>query len=86
MNRPVVVTRVGGLPEIVLHQRTGVLVDREDSRGLGEAIAFLLGQPNIAVEMGQKAHSRALELFNFRSFGDAYDALYRKVVSIRGSY
>jgi len=85
MSRPVVATRVGGLPEIVRHQETGMLVDKDDSKELGEAIAFLLGQPNVAVEMGQKARSRALELFNFSSFVDAYDALYRRVVSIRPS-
>jgi glycogen(starch) synthase len=85
MNRPVVAARVGGLPEIVRHQQTGMLVDKDDSRGLGEAIAFLLTQPNVAVEMGQKARSRALELFGFSSFVDAYDALYQKVGSIRHS-
>ena len=83
MGRPIVAARVGGLPEILLHQKTGMLVDKDDSGGLGEAIAFLLGQPKIAVEMGQRARDRALELFDFTSFVDAYDALYHKVVSIR---
>jgi glycogen(starch) synthase len=83
MGRPIVAARVGGLPEILLHQKTGMLVDKDDSGGLGEAIAFLLRQPKIAVEMGQKARARALELFGFTSFVDAYDALYQKVVSIR---
>lgn len=80
MARPIVATRVGGLPEAVLHQETGLLVEKEDSRALAEAIAFLLNHPETAVEMGRAGRLRAQELFSLERHVDAYDALYRKLV------
>jgi glycogen(starch) synthase len=43
MGRPVVGVRTGGLPEVVVHRETGLLVDSsEDSAGFARAIEFLL--------------------------------------------
>jgi glycogen(starch) synthase len=81
MARPVVGTRVGGLPEVVLHQQTGLLVEEEDSQALAEAIAFLLQHPETATRMGQAARSRVLDIFSLQRHVDAYEALYRKLVT-----
>ena len=80
MARPVVATPVGGLPESVVHQRTGLLVEPEDSLALAEAIAFLLSHPDIARQMGQAGRSRVLDIFNMERFVDAYDMLYRELI------
>jgi len=40
---PVVATDVGGLPELVIHERTGVIVQPKDPKGLAFAIEALLG-------------------------------------------
>jgi glycogen(starch) synthase len=80
MARPIVATPVGGLPESVVHQQTGLLVEPEDSLALAEAIAFLLSHPDIARQMGQAGRSRALDIFSMERFVDAYDALYRKLI------
>ena len=43
MARPIVAAaRAGGLPEIVVHGQTGLLVEKEDSRALAAAVAYLL--------------------------------------------
>lgn len=80
MARPVVATRVGGLPEVVVHQQTGLLVERDDSQALAEAIASLLAHPERATQMGQAARHRAQEVFSWERCVDAYDALYRKLI------
>jgi glycogen(starch) synthase len=80
MARPVVATRVGGLPEVVLHQQTGLLVERDDSHGLAEAIASLLARPAVATRMGQAARQRAQEVFSWKGCVDAYDRLYRQLI------
>ncbi len=49
MARPVVAARDAGLPEAVVHQKTGLLVEKEDSVGLAQALAFLLEHPQTAV-------------------------------------
>jgi glycogen(starch) synthase len=80
MARPVVATRVGGLPEIVVHGQTGLLVERENSSAIAEAIAFLLEHPDVAAQMGRDARSRARDVFSWERFVDSYDALYRRLI------
>ncbi len=81
MFRPIVATRVGGLPEIVVHQQTGLLVERENSKALSEAVAFLLEHPEIARRMGRDARIRVEKEFSWQAHVGAYDALYRKLIT-----
>lgn len=86
MARPVVATRIGGLPEIVVHGATGLLFECEDSTALARAIERLLEQPDMATRMGQAGRARALELFSWESHVDAYEALYRELVTAGGGH
>jgi len=52
MARPIVATNVGGLPEVVVHQESGLLVEKEDIRGLADAVTGLLTHPEAAVSIG----------------------------------
>jgi glycogen(starch) synthase len=80
MARPVVAARVGGLPEIVIHEETGLLVDEGDDAALAEAIVFLLNNPQTAGRMGQAARGRAEIEFSWQRYVDSYDNLYRLIV------
>lgn len=53
---PVIASRAGGIPEIVTHKRSGVLIPRENPHSLARAIRILLEQPE---EM--RAYGAALE-------------------------
>jgi glycogen(starch) synthase len=79
MARPIVATRVGGLPEVVVHGETGLLVESENSDALAEAILFLLNHPDTARKLGGAARDRAQIVFNWERHVDAYDALYQKL-------
>ena len=81
MARPVIASRTGALPEVVLHEKTGLLVDNEDSAAFAEAILRLLKDPPLAGEMGRQARIRAVKTFGWETFVDAYDSLYRRVSS-----
>jgi glycogen(starch) synthase len=81
MGRPVVAASVGGLPEVVLHAKTGLVVAKEDSAALAEAIIFLLEHPDEAAGLGQAARRRAMDLFSMEGYIDQHDALYRKLVT-----
>jgi glycogen(starch) synthase len=81
MARPIVAAKVGGIPEIVLHEQTGLLVEPENSRALADAIACLLKDPPTAERMGLLARRRALENFSFQRHVNAYEAVYRRVVT-----
>jgi glycosyltransferase involved in cell wall biosynthesis len=79
--RPIVATRVGGLPEILADQQTGLLVDKENIAALGSAILSLLGEPATAVRMGEAARKRIKNLFDWQRHVEAYDILYRNLVT-----
>jgi glycosyltransferase involved in cell wall biosynthesis len=79
LERPVVAARVGGLPEIVVHDETGLLVEPDDSAALADAMAFLLDNPPMARRMGARARTRAQRLFAVGSQSDAYVELYERI-------
>lgn len=61
---PVVATRVGGLPDMVEHGRTGWLVARNDFDDLAARCATLLADPGQRRQMGERARQRVLERMN----------------------
>jgi glycogen(starch) synthase len=81
MGRPIVAARVGGLPEVVVHGETGLVVEAEDAPGLAEALAFVLANPAVAATWGQAARRRALEVFDWPRLVDAYEDLYRQLAA-----
>jgi glycogen(starch) synthase len=78
--RPVVATSVGGLPDVIVHQQTGLLVKPGDSSAIAEAIILLLDHPERARQMGENARHRAQDVFSWARYVDAYDELYRKLI------
>ena len=80
MARPVVATRVGGLPEVVAHEQTGLVVEKDDHQALAGAIAFLLEHAEVAVKMGKSACLRAQDLFSLKRHVDAYHDLYGQLI------
>jgi glycogen(starch) synthase len=80
MGRPVVASRVGGMPEAVLDGCTGRLVEADDAGALAAATGELLADPPATRRMGLAARRRVLEDFDFqRHVVDGYDALYRRL-------
>jgi len=53
--KPVVATRVGGLPEVVKHGETGLLVPPHDPSALAEALLTLLSDRDLCRRLGRKA-------------------------------
>lgn len=62
---PIVATHSGGIPEIVEHGRTGLLVPRGDAEALARAIGQLLDDPALARGMGEMGRQRVLDRFNW---------------------
>lgn len=73
--RPVVSTRVGGIPEMVEHGVTGLLVAHDDD-ALAEAIGALLDDPGAAAAMGDAGRRRFLARYDaVTTTGALLDAL-----------
>jgi len=75
--RPVVATKVGCLPEIVLPKVTGYLVESKDAPALAVALAKLLHDPAKALAMGQEAQRQARERFAMGLFIDKTLEVYK---------
>jgi glycosyltransferase involved in cell wall biosynthesis len=79
--RPVIASAVGGLPEIVEHGRTGLVVEPGDAIALADAIVELAGDLGRSAEMGQAGRERALAEFTPERSVERIEALYRAVLA-----
>lgn len=64
MGLPVVATRVSGIPELVCHGLSGLLVEPDDPAALADAIAHALARPALAAALGRHARSVVTESFD----------------------
>ena len=62
---PVIATRAGAFPELVVDGETGILVDRADPQALAIAIDRLLASPDLRARMGAAARKRVARLFTW---------------------
>lgn len=80
MGRPVVATAAGGLPEVVVHGKTGSIVPIDDVLGMAAAISSLLNDPLGATRMGLAAHKRASRRFDWGGYVSSYEAIYKRLL------
>jgi glycosyltransferase involved in cell wall biosynthesis len=76
---PVVVSDVGGAPEVVEDGVTGFVVPMGDAAALGEAILRLLDDRELARSMGARGRARAYERFSPARCAEEHEALYRSL-------
>jgi len=75
----VVATRVGGLPEIVRHEETGLLVPAQDPPALADAMKRLARDPDERARLGEQGRARARE-FSADRTAEATRELYQEVL------
>ena len=76
---PCVGTRVGGIPEVVENEVSGLLVPSGDLEALSAAVERLLDNPALRQAMGAAAQRRARQLFSAAAIVPRYEALYQRV-------
>jgi glycosyltransferase involved in cell wall biosynthesis len=79
--RPVVATRVGGVPDVVRDGEDGFLVDAGDVDTLAERLAQLAGDPALRRTMGEAGRSRVLGRYSVERLIDDVDRLYRSLLA-----
>jgi N-acetyl-alpha-D-glucosaminyl L-malate synthase BshA len=78
---PVLATRVGGLPEVVEHGRTGLLTPPDEIATYARHLGELLGDPQRCAAMGAAAREVAVEKFEQVRIVRRYEDLYRRVLA-----
>ena len=80
---PIVATRVGGIPEMLDHNRTALLTGPKDPAALAKNIEQLIGDPKLAGEIADAGYQDVIERFSQRKMlndvlGLYYEALREK--------
>jgi glycosyltransferase involved in cell wall biosynthesis len=81
--RPVVMSRVGGMPEVVLDGLNGLLVDPNDVRGMAGCIEWLALDWDFAQRMGAEGRRMATEQYALRIHIEKLMGLYSKAMQSR---
>lgn len=82
----VVASDVGGIPEVVVHGETGVLVHYDPREaeafesGLADAINELVARPDRSAQMGRAGRRRAIDAFSWDSIAAETVEVYRSVL------
>ena len=81
--KPVVATRVGGVPDMVEDGVTGLLCDPGNSEQLADGLVALLKDPELRRRMGQQAHQLAEKRYRANRVAQATLEAYRSVLGRR---
>ena len=81
--RPVVASAVGGIPEGVDDEETGLLVPSGDATALATAVGRVLDDPDLAARLGAAAAAKATRDFDARARLDDYLGWYRTLAGTR---
>ena len=82
---PVVSTRVGGVPEVVVDGVTGMLVPASDAEALANAMALYVRQPELAVQHGMAGKERVLRQYSMASMLSAYTTMYDDMLAAKNN-
>ena len=76
--RPIVATRVGGIPEVVEHEQSALLAPPRDSERLAQAILVLLTDRDRAMRLARAGQTRVESLFRLETMIDRVEACFVK--------
>lgn len=79
--KPVIASRVGGNPELVIEGRTGLLVNPGSSSDLAQAVQLLATDADSRIRMGEASRARIEEEFRMEVIAPQLTALWRSAVS-----
>jgi glycosyltransferase involved in cell wall biosynthesis len=82
---PVVGTTVGGIPEVIVPEETGLLVPPKDAAALCRAMGVLMADPAQARELGRRGRALVVERFSLDQMAAEVEAVY-EVLSVRSSH
>jgi glycosyltransferase involved in cell wall biosynthesis len=78
---PIVATRVGGIPEVIAHEREGLLCDPENAISLRECMERILRNPGEAGIMGKRAAEKVKSEFTWEENARKHLAVYKGLIT-----
>jgi glycosyltransferase involved in cell wall biosynthesis len=78
--KAIIASRVGGIPEIIQDGYNGLLIDREDYKGLSQKLLTLYRKPELIQKLGQNARATYMTELTMDRFGGEIVELLDMVV------
>lgn len=82
---PVVATKVGGIPEVVIDNQTGKLVTAADPDAFAQALSAYLLAPEILAQQGAAGRRRVEEIYSIEAMLGSYAGLYDKLYAAKST-
>lgn len=79
--RPVVVSNAGGLPEVVLDGRTGIVVPKENPQAAADAISKLVLDRDLRIQMGEAGKQHVVDTYDWSACINTMTNLYEKIIN-----
>jgi glycosyltransferase involved in cell wall biosynthesis len=79
---PVISTFEGSIPDIVINNETGFLVETQNAQMLAEKIAILLKDKDLRIEMGKKGYERFINNYTLNHFENSMNKTFWKILGI----
>jgi glycosyltransferase involved in cell wall biosynthesis len=79
---PIVSTSTGGIPHVVSHGRTGLLVPPGDDAGMAQAALRLVEEPGLALRLSRQARADCLDRFTWQAVQGEWVRFYRDLVPL----
>ncbi|HXX75354.1 MAG TPA: glycosyltransferase [Nitrospiraceae bacterium] len=80
-HRPVVATEVGGIPEVIVHDQSGLVVAPGDHVALAEALMRLMGDSTLAKKLADGGQARVQERFSIQAATRRHELLYEHLLA-----
>jgi glycosyltransferase involved in cell wall biosynthesis len=77
--RPLIATRVAAVPKLIIHEKTGILVEPKDSQALEEAVCRLLGDRTLQNRLGECGRAWAAEHYSAERMAETYLQMYQEI-------
>lgn len=84
MGKPVVASRVGGIPDLVEHGVNGLLVTPGDTQELADALQKILNDKKLAQRLGKVGQKRVKEQFSADVMVQSIEKVYREFLTKKG--
>lgn len=78
--KPVIATRVGAVPRLVVEAQTGLLLEPGDVSALAQAILRLLENPDMACQLGENGRAHVARHFSAEVMAKSYIEMYEQVL------
>jgi len=79
---PVVASRLGGIPDAIIDEQTGLLVEQRASEQIARAVLRILSEPELAGSLRLAGYNHAAAKFSRSTSARRIDAIYRSILGI----